>query len=82
MNSLGHQKIMIYSYTPFLNQYLPSSHSLGKFPLWIAQYNSRIASPQLPKGWDSFTIWQYDDDGSVQGTTNKLDMNKAIIGFA
>ena len=33
MKSLGYPRVMLYSYTPFLNQNLPSNHDLGSVPL-------------------------------------------------
>lgn len=31
-----------------------------QYPLWIASYNP---SPQIPKPWDTWTLWQFTDNG-------------------
>lgn len=82
MNSLNYPEVMIYSYSSFLTQNLSKNHSLGSNRLWIARYSKTLVSPPLPPGWDSFAIWQYDEAGTVPGILGKVDMNRAIIGFA
>lgn len=32
-----------------------------QYPLWIAAYNP--TSPNIPKPWDNWTLWQYTDNG-------------------
>lgn len=71
------EPIMLYSYQPFLDQYLPYGHGFGSMPLWIAQYRD-VQSPFLPKGWSTATLWQYTNEGIVSGITAKVDMNKPI----
>lgn len=68
---------MIYSYTPFLDQYLPHTHQFGIVPLWIAQYRN-ISSPLLPHGWNTAALWQYTNQGHVNGISVPVDMNKPI----
>lgn len=62
------QKIGIY--TGF---YYWKEHTLGanipavslnyfrQYPLWIAAYNP--VAPEVPKPWDTWTLWQYTDNG-------------------
>ena len=61
---------MIYSFTPFLNANLPANHGLGTIPLWLAAYVSS-PSPILPKGWNTYEIWQYSDQGQFKGKDGK-----------
>jgi lysozyme len=72
MKQEGHD-IMIYSYTPFIEQYLPPVHPFGSVPLWLAQYRP-VDYPKMPHGWTSYTVWQYTNAGNVGGVT--FDMNK------
>ncbi len=69
----GYTNYVLYSYTPFLNDHLPSNHGLGNIPLWIAQYRSTLT---LPKGWTKYYLWQYSDSGQVDGIIGKVDLNK------
>jgi GH25 family lysozyme M1 (1,4-beta-N-acetylmuramidase) len=75
-NELEAHKIfdyMLYSYTPFLNDNLPLSHNLGKVPLWIAAYTETL---KLPKGWDTYFLWQYSSKGILSGINGTVDLNK------
>jgi len=74
MASQGHDKVMLYSYTPFLDENLPNNHIFGNIPLWIAQYRN-VEYPKMPKGWTSYTMWQYTQSGEVAGI-GKCDVNK------
>jgi len=47
---------------------------LGSYSLWIAHW--RVSAPTLPAGWRRHTIWQYADDGSVDGITGNVDLNR------
>ncbi len=80
LNILGHPQVMIYSYYSFLYQNLSPLHQLGKYPLWIAEYNN-LPAPNLPKGWSNFTVWQYSEAGQVEGMLDNVDMNKATADF-
>lgn len=79
MVQLGHPRTIIYSYTPFLDQYLPSNHTLGGIPLWLAQYRN-VDYPKMPHGWTSYAIWQYTNAGVVDGI-GTCDTNKAPASF-
>ncbi|TND08287.1 MAG: lysozyme precursor [Bacteroidetes bacterium] len=80
MNQLGYPSVMLYSYQPFLDQYLPAGHPFGKLPLWLAQYRN-VPQPTLPKGWTAYTIWQYSNQGKLAGFTTNVDLNKAVASF-
>lgn len=34
------------------------------------------ASPPMPKGWLTWTMWQYTDKGSVAGVSGGCDVSK------
>lgn len=75
MNQLGYPEVMIYSYTPFLNQYLvPPSTILAPTKLWIAQYTSAPA-PSIPKGYSKYDVWQYSNSGKINGIQGNVDVN-------
>ena len=76
MHSLGHDQIMLYSYKPFLDTNLPANHPFGNLPLWLAQYRN-VLSPALPQGWSKYAIWQFSDQGKVNGVSGDCDVNKA-----
>jgi len=77
LNKTGH-KLMIYSYQPFLEQFLPPNHTLGNLPLWLAQYRN-VTAPSVPKGWNGVDLWQYSQTGVVNGVSAKtVDMDKAF----
>lgn len=76
LQSCGIKEVVLYSYTPFLNSYLPKDHKLGEvLPLWIAQY-SNATQPNLPNGWKNYWLWQYASDGVVEGITGHVDLNR------
>lgn len=74
MDKAGH-KIMLYSYTHWLNENLPADHDLKDLPLWIAQYTTH-EKPILPFGWKSYAVWQHSCNGQVEGITAKVDLNR------
>lgn len=71
----GHPDVVLYSYTPFLNDNLPSNHSFGNIKLWIAGYQKKV---KIPKGWANYWLWQYTDKGKVNGINSNVDMNKSL----
>lgn len=75
LTRLGYTDYGIYSYTPFLNSYLPKDHGLGYIKLWIADYRG-TREPRIPNGWDNYWLWQWTDKGIVNGITGKCDLNK------
>jgi lysozyme len=70
----GH-KVMLYSYTPWLNANLPKDHDLGRLPLWIAQYTGKPV-PVLPFGWSDYKAWQYSNAGKIDGIYASVDLNR------
>ena len=74
LKSLGHQKLMLYSYQPFFDEWLQPSPALADTKLWLACYNP---TPRIPKGWSNYDVWQYTQKGQVQGIQGSVDLNTA-----
>ena len=53
----------------FWNVYVRAQ--LGSYPLWVS--NTDVASPNLPRGWQSWTFWQYRQNVPVQGVPKGAD---------
>lgn len=65
---------MYYSNLDYLNQYF-EPFLRPKYALWYAQYASR---PEI----SGQAIWQYKDDGRVEGISTNVDMNLASYDLA
>ena len=46
------------------------------YPLWLAQYGPNAV---LPPGWGTYWLWQYTDQGKVDGVNPPTDLNTGII---
>jgi len=68
----GREEVVLYSYTPFLNENLPATHDLGDIKLWIADYTPPL---KLPVGWNKAWLWQYSQSGKLQGIIGNVDLN-------
>ena len=66
------RKPIIYTGPSFWNSNM--NDQFGSYPLWIARYGASKPDP-LPKGWDSWTFWQYTETGKVAGVNGSVDMN-------
>ncbi|KOU55280.1 hydrolase [Streptomyces sp. MMG1533] len=61
---------VIYTTTHWWNTCTGSSRAFASnHALWVARYNSADAGA-LPAGWSFWTIWQYDNSGSLPGDQN------------
>lgn len=69
-------KPVIYTYGPFVSEFLPPSHGI-KYDLWLAQY-TKAESPKLPPGFDKAWLWQFSNKGNIDGITGQVDLNKFI----
>lgn len=68
--------VMLYSYTSFLNNKVPSSCKT-KYATWLAEFD--VSKPAY-KG--SYDMWQYISKGSVAGVNGNCDCNYAYKDFA
>ena len=66
-------KPVLYTFPAFWSK-LGSPGTFGDYPLWIAHW--RVAKPLLPEGWRRHAIWQYADDGHVDGISGRVDLNR------
>ena len=62
---------MIYTGNLFYNDYL--SHRFSDYPLFIARYSA--AKPVLKDG-AKWVLWQFTENGKVDGIKDKVDMNR------
>ncbi len=67
--------MMLYSYQPYLDKYLPPDHGFENVLLWEAQYRNEL-TPTLPRGWGHVTLWQYTNLGHEDGIPVAVDENK------
>ncbi|WP_051099241.1 lysozyme [Actinopolyspora mortivallis] len=49
----------------------------GNNPLWVARYGPRVG--ELPAGWASHTMWQYDNEGVLPGDQNLFRGDAAAL---
>jgi lysozyme len=63
-------KPIIYTNQHFYEKYL-AGH-FDHFPLWIARYSTERPALTTGKQWD---IWQYANDGCIDGISQKVDLN-------
>lgn len=77
------RRLMIYTGAFFIdlynNFYIPGrGFPLSNMPLWIAMYTSIPGNPPIPKdqgGWTRWRIWQYSENGNVNGVDSPTDLN-------
>lgn len=69
-------KPILYTYTSFYNDYL-KNQGFEEYELWIARYGVK----QLPnlRHW---IIWQFTEDGDIQGINRTVDINRFKGSFA
>ena len=65
----------LYCSTYYLNNFV-SNNVAGKYPLWVAQYNYRCTYTA-----NKYGIWQYSDEGRVNGINGNVDMNYGYTDY-
>ncbi len=75
--STGH-KPMIYTGSYYWNPHMTDRSGqppawTRDYYLWIAHYS--VDQPTLPLGWQTWSFWQYTDQGSVDGIYGNVDLN-------
>jgi lysozyme len=63
---------IIYTDRNFWNTHFDDSFS--RYPLWIAEYE--VDAPTLPKGWDTWTMWQFEGDATLRGVEKNADRSR------
>lgn len=61
--------------SPGFSWFLPKNHTLGKYKLWVADYNSPI---NKVNGWQKPWLHQYTDKGNVKGIIGNCDLNRIL----
>lgn len=77
------RRLMLYTGLFFIDLYdgfkvAGKGYPLSDMPLWIAMYKRIPSNPKIPPnigGWRRWTIWQYTDEGKLDGVGNPLDLN-------
>jgi lysozyme len=76
---------MIYTAEGYWDSDVASS-AFGNLPLWAANWD--VTCPTLATGWSNWKIWQYADNGTVNGIPDTVDLDEyngdltALQGFA
>jgi len=63
---------IIYTNRNFWNAHFDDSFS--RYPLWIAEYE--VDTPSLPKGWDTWALWQFQGDATLAGVEKNADRSR------
>jgi len=75
LESITGRKTIIYTYPRFWNTAMAGSHAFADHPLWIASYGGN--APVMPNGgWNTWTFWQYTDNGRLPGVPAAVDLNR------
>lgn len=69
-------KVGVYANLDYFNNYL-NPVKLKEYPLWIAQYYSKMTHKQP----ELFGMWQYTSTGRVDGINGKVDMNYCYVPY-
>ncbi len=72
------EKPIIYTSPSFWREYMDDTQELTSHPLWLAHYTSRL-QPDVPAsnwGGNSYTMWQYTENGTVSGVSGPVDKNR------
>jgi lysozyme len=65
-------KPIIYTGPVFWDTYV--SDAFGEHPLWIAEYG--VDAPRIPKGWETWHLWQWKGNATVGTTKRVVDLNR------
>ena len=68
-------RVILYSYKSFLDT--NSTPIFGTNPLWTAAYlnNPEINLPLIPLGWTEWKIWQFTEQGQINGYNGNIDLD-------
>ena len=78
LKKAGFNKVGVYSYSYWLENYMYISKLPKDYSIWVANYGKND-SGELPdnifKYADTYDIWQYSSSGRVNGINGNVDMN-------
>jgi lysozyme len=66
------RKPIIYTNPAYWNQL--QTDDFGSSPLWVAHWG--VHKPTLPRGWETWTFWQYSEKGQVSGIQGFVDLDR------
>lgn len=73
----------LYTYPAYVTERRLTDPALARYPLWWASYSQPMRPTPTP--WASTAVWQYTSDGTVPGTTGRIDLNwylgDSVAGF-
>ncbi|WP_300261849.1 glycoside hydrolase family 25 protein [Clostridium sp.] len=77
------RRLMLYTGLFFIDLYddfkVPGKgYPLSDMPLWIAMYTRIPSNPKVPPnigGWKRWTMWQFTDEGKLDGVGSPVDLN-------
>lgn len=49
----------------------------AQYPLWVAHYTQN-PQPLLPQGWETYTFWQYSENGPAPGVNGGCDLDRFL----
>ena len=64
-------KPIIYTSPNFWSQL--KQHDFGHYKLWLADYAKQA---NTPKGWNTWTFWQFENDATILGINVAVDKNQ------
>lgn len=68
---VGKNRVWLYTGEWFWDPSTTGSAALADHPLWLSGYVP--SDPPMPKGWSSYTMWQYTDKASWRGVNGPCD---------
>eukprot|EP00966_Prymnesium_polylepis_P222270 5142479-Prymnesium_polylepis.2 len=71
VSGLPSSRVLVYTGAWFWNPQAGGSSVAARHPLWVSGYTP--GAPPMPKGWSSWTYWQYTDAASDCGPSSKVD---------
>lgn len=63
---------IIYTSAKFWDAHM--NDQFGAYPLWVAEYE--VDTPNIPIGWTTWHLWQWQGDAQVPGVTKTADLNR------
>ena len=71
---------IIYTSRHIWDDILKSPTGFERYPLWVASYSNTATQPAMPLNWKNYIMWQYTENGSVNGKVG-FDVNRLNISF-
>ncbi len=71
---------IIYTSRHIWDDILKSPTGFERYPLWVASYSDTATQPAMPLNWKNFLMWQYTENGNVNGKVG-FDVNRLGITF-